>query len=78
MSIVDLHDATYALGCTESPFACEQDLAISESFFQNSAFASDEYILELRATNGQNATGICYNILFSSATNLTNVQEQHS
>jgi hypothetical protein len=54
------------VGCTESPFACEQDLAISENFFQNSAFESDEYILELKATNGQDSTGISSNNLMNS------------
>ena len=73
---MDLHDSAYALGCTESPFACEQDLAISENFFQTPAFESEDYILELRATNGQNATG--KTLLLSFATNATNVQEQHN
>ena len=52
---MELHDSTYALGCTESPFSCEQDLAIFEKFFL--AFDSEEYVLELKATNGQNAIG---------------------
>ena len=55
---MDLHDATYAIGCTETPFICDQDLTISEKFFQNTAFQSEEYIVELKATNAQNATGI--------------------
>ena len=55
---MDLYDATYAIGCMETPFTCDQDLAISEKFFQNTAFQSEEYIVELKATNSQNATGI--------------------
>ena len=54
---MDLHDSTYAIGCTDNPFSCEQDLAISENFFQKAEFENDEYVLELQATNGQNARG---------------------
>ena len=59
---MDLHDSAYAVGCTDNPFSCEQDLAISEDFFQKSEFESDEYILELQATNGQNAKGNFSNV----------------
>ena len=56
---MELHDSTYALGCSlNGTFSCEQDLAISQNFFLNPAFVSEQYILELKATNGQNATGL--------------------
>ena len=56
--IVDLYDTSYAIGCQGDPFSCEQDLAILTAFFQNSAFFNEKYIIELKATNGQEATGI--------------------
>ena len=54
-TIADLSNTDFALGCQASPFQCEQDLAISTNLFQQ--FPQSVYILELRATNGQAATG---------------------
>ena len=54
--IADLSDNQYALGCQAGAvLVCEQDLAITTNLFQQ--FPQDVYILELKATNGQDATG---------------------
>ena len=53
--LADMHDKNFAIGCTESPFACESDLALNTNFF--ASFPQDVYVLELQATNGQDATG---------------------
>ena len=54
--IADLADSQYALGCQSgATLTCEQDLAITTNLFQQ--FPQAVYILELKATNGQDATG---------------------
>ena len=53
--LANMHDKDFAIGCTETPFTCESDLALNTDFF--STFPQDVYIIELQATNGQNATG---------------------
>ena len=61
VSIADMSDPAYGVGCrsnspaSDPPIVCESDLAISTTFF--STFPQSVYLVELNATNSQEASG---------------------
>ena len=62
VSIADMSDPDYGVGCrsnspaSDPPIVCESDLAISTTFF--STFPQSVYLVELNATNSQEASGM--------------------
>lgn len=55
-SIASMADSDYAIGCSDSPFKCDSDLALNTNFF--STFKNHSiYVVELRAVNGLGARG---------------------
>ena len=61
VEIADMENTDYGVGCktnsrsTGPPIVCEADLAISTTFF--STFPKQVYVVELNATNSQDAAG---------------------
>ena len=64
VEIADMENTDYGVGCktnsrsTGPPIVCEADLAISTTFF--STFPKQVYVVELNATNSQDAAGECF------------------
>ena len=61
VEIADMENPDYGVGCKTNsrssgpPIVCEADLAISTTFF--STFPKPVYVVELNATNSQDAAG---------------------
>ena len=64
VEIADMENTDFGVGCktnsrsTGPPIVCEADLAISTTFF--STFPKQVYVVELNATNSQDAAGECF------------------
>ncbi len=64
VEIADMENSDFGVGCktnsrsTGPPIVCEADLAISTTFF--STFPKQVYVVELNATNSQDAAGECF------------------
>ena len=63
VTIADMANSDYGVGCKTNsrpsgpPIICESDLAISTTFF--STFPKQVYVVELNASNSQDASGRC-------------------
>ena len=66
-TLADMSNKDYAIGCKpangDEPINCESDLAINTNFFAQKE--EEIYVVELAATNGQDARGIhIYHLVF--------------
>ena len=61
VTVAGMDNSDYGVGCQENtrsggpPIICEADLAISTTFF--ATFPKEVYVVELNATNSQDASG---------------------
>ena len=76
VEIADMENPDYGVGCKTNsrssgpPIVCEADLAISTTFF--STFPKPVYVVELNATNSQDAAGEIFVILGKFILELSN------
>lgn len=69
-SIASLANTDYAIGCTDDPYDCNSDLALTTTFF--STFDNySVYNVELGATNGQGGKGKLSNSNYHPSQNIS-------